>query len=1344
MSLKLRPWGHDAPLTQARVTVLEASAGTGKTWQIEALVVRLIAEEGIAISRLLVITFTEAATAELRDKIRRRLSAARDALASDDAPVGDPVIADLWKRERSVRLERVRTALTDFDEAAISTIHGFCQRMLTRLAFESGVEPDLVLLTDTAPLRQRLVADELAKVFARATRTDLRLLASMRWKKTALAEVTKEMTGAVAPRVVPDVAEDALGFTDPLESVGAWRAALADYSAWLAGPSGVACVAALRANSVADTKRDPKHYSGYKPAKHDDVMKGVAAWLTRDALGDPDGVGETALAWLTLERLTEKWGGGDAALQALAALPLFERTSALLALRGRLWEAPLVGYAKRVRARFEAELGASGSLTFDGMLSRLGERVAGETHTGPLATAIRDRYDVALVDEFQDTDAAQWSVLRNAFSLAADRRLFLIGDPKQSIYLFRGADLDVYLGAAHEADGHFTLDRNFRSDEPLVRAMNHTWQAGTHPFGANAGIDYVEVSAQHAGERLAKLPPVERESGAEARRAFEVRWFDAETFARRDGRMAKAAGVLHFAAERAALECARLLAGEVTRAEDGSTRPLHAGDIAILVRAHRQGVAMREALRKRGIPTVGGGRRTLWDSDALRWLCTWLDAVGAPDDERAARAFAVTPLVGWTAAQLARALEPTEVSSAQEADDPRASEAAADAWRRLRASLTRAATRFGRQGFFRAFHAMLGERESLTRVLRMPGGERAATDLRHLAEIAHLEERRARLSPRGLGDWLRSQADDAEAEAKHPLRLESDARAVKIVTIHSCKGLQYPITLLPFAGVARLSNAGTPGIRVRLPARSKRTGDAAGELCLVLSASDSPEREEAKDAFNEDAHSEAMRLLYVALTRAEHHIVAWTGAHDAAGHGLNGLVLRDEGVNGASNARAAVGEAEARLDALAARSGGTIGWAREPVVAEVVGSALAVSSSTAPLVARPWDAERALGSGWQVASFSSLTNGLGHASAASPAEGEAAPASSEAAVSSAGLGGWPAFDDALGAPVAADVLPKGKEAGKWVHAVFEHLDFERGAPRASTPAEGASALPGMLADLRAKEGVAASVYGAPAGEDADSLLAAALPRWLDTPLGGADTGLAPGFRLRDLRLSRRLDELHFDLSLVDGAGRSGPGRIVDDAVRAALEPRRADATFPGRAWLDALFTRSTADGAGLAHILPAITGILTGSIDLVFRASDDGRFYLADYKTNRLSSPPGADGQRLPSRLGNYTDAWLARAMGDANYHLQALLYTVALHRWLGARLGTSYRYDTHVGGHLYLFLRGMEGEQTPLQASGRRLGVYFDRWPRAVIEGLDLALRGASAESVTQHLQSLAAETGR
>jgi exodeoxyribonuclease V beta subunit len=100
--------------------------------------------------------------------------------------------------------------------------------------------------------------------------------------------------------------------------------------------------------------------------------------------------------------------------------------------------------------------------------------------------------------------------------------------------------------------------------------------------------------------------------------------------------------------------------------------------------------------------------------------------------------------------------------------------------------------------------------------------------------------------------------------------------------------------------------------------------------------------------------------------------------------------------------------------------------------------------------------------------------------------------------------------------------------------------------------------------------------------------------------------------------------------------------------------------------------------------------------------------------------------------------------MGDANYHLQALLYTVALHRWLGARLGTSYRYDTHVGGHLYLFLRGMEGEQTPLQASGRRLGVYFDRWPRAVIEGLDLALRGASAESVTQHLQSLAAETGR
>lgn len=1347
MSLKFKPWKPDASLDQARVTVLEASAGTGKTWQIEALVVRLIAEEGIAISRLLVITFTEAATAELRDKIRRRLTAARDALAGTSAPPHDEVIAKLCQRDQAVRLERIRAALADFDEAPISTIHGFCQRMLTQLAFESGVEPDLELFTDTTTLREMLVADELAKVFAEAEKNDLVLLGSMRWKRAALDAVAKEMTSAVAPRVLPELAAGTPGLARPLDTVSVWRDALAKYRKWFDGAGGQAAVAALKANASADAGRSPKHYSGYTLGKHESAIARLREWLDKGARGDADGETSAteAHSWLTLETLHAKWGAGDTALQAFRALPLFEKTSTLLALRDRLWEAPLVGFATRIRARFEAELRARGLLTFDGMLSQLGERVAQETASGPLATAIRSRYDVALVDEFQDTDAAQWSVLREAFSLAQERRLFLIGDPKQSIYAFRGADLDVYLEAARDAGGQFTLDQNFRSDSPLVEAMNHIWQAGSRPFGEHAGIDYTAVKARHGDDRIAKLPPVERNAGAEVRRAFEVRWFDAETFELEAGTKLTAPAVLAFAAERCALECARLLAAGVVLGGTLPARlPLHAGDIAVLVRTHKQGTAVREALRKRLIPMVGGGRRTLWDSDALRWLCVWLDAVGAPEDERAARAFAVTPLVGWTAARLARVLEPLDDSESTGSASTAEAAAETDAWRQLRASVTRAANRWSRQGFFRAFHSALGERESLPRVLGMPDGERAATDLRHLAELAHLEERRTRLTPRGLSDWLRRQANEPDDEVEHQLRLESDARAVKIVTVHACKGLQYPVTLLPFAGSARVPKDGGHGIRVRLPARSERLDDAAGELCLDLHTTKTDGREVSLRAMREDARGEARRHLYVALTRAEHHVVAWTGSDDAEGHGLNGVLLRKSGKSDVADGAQAVADAESRLDALVARSGGTIGWAREPVVPADVAHAVAGPAPARRLVAQPWRADRELGAGWQVASFSSIVGTKRHSAAASHSvdEGDSPPTDGGASPAALELGDWPAVDSTLAATVAADVLPRGTQAGKWIHSVFENIDFEKCEPRRS----GADArdVARLVADLREREGVARALFGAPAGHDAESVLLAALPRWLDTSIGGGDTGLPDAFRLRDLPLARRLDELKFDLSLISGAGPSSPGRIDDAAIRAALTPRRTDRAFPGRAWLEALFERTRADGTTLAPVLPAIAGILTGSIDLLFRASDDGRFFILDYKTNRLTSPPGPDGQRLPSRRGNYTDAWLERAMDGSDYHLQALIYTVALHRLLRDRLGSAYRYDTHVGGHLYLFLRGMEGKETLRQPSGRCLGVYFDRWPADVIEGLDIALAGGSADDVTKHMKSIEAEAGR
>ena len=1421
MTDQRKTWKVAQALAAQGTTVIEASAGTGKTWQIEALVVRLVAEKGIAISRLLVITFTEAATAELRDKIRRRLTQARDALADLDAPTQDELIKALRKTDPTIRLARLRQALADFDEAPISTIHGFCQRMLTQLAFESHVEPDLQLFTDVDALRETLVADELAKVFAEASASDVVLLKAMGWKRDKLTDVAKAMTSAVALEAIPNVPEGTLGVVNPRDVLPRWREAVEEYRAWLEGPAGVAAVEAMRVvnEKVRDKKKSPLQYKRYN---HQKTNARVREWLDTDAVGlKPlaDVSSEPEKWWTPAWAVEdERWVGGLAALEQFEGYELFVRTSRILSLRHELWAIPLVGFARRVRAAFDAKVRTSGLLTFDGMLSRLSERVDEEQGNGPLSRAIRLRYDVALVDEFQDTDTAQWTILRAAFgsepAKADGRRLFLVGDPKQSIYSFRGADLDVYLDATHGADGDFALDTNYRSDRSLVEATNHVWLPCLEPFGTASSIPYVRVSASRVQERLSLLPGVLRDDGSGPRRALEVRWVDARSCGLYgDNNKIAAGGLLRFLADRCAGECVRLIeAGAVVSVPSrdahllapgqglvpegarfalaGTRSPthryLHAGDIAVLVQTHKQGTAVREALRRANVPSVGGGKRKLWDSDALGWLCAWLDAVASPDDERTARALAVTPLIGWTASQLSLALADDDTSSTTAAAKAENAVETDDPWRRLRASVTTAANRWSTQGFFRTFHSALSEdhtfdksgHASFTRLLGMPDGERAATDLRHLAELAHLEERRARLGPGSLADWLRRQAEDSDTENEAPVRLESDDRAVKIVTIHACKGLQYPVTLLPFAGSPRHLSSSTAGLRVRLPARTESANSEPGRLCLDLHLSGSPERERSSDAQKEAARGESRRLLYVAMTRAEHHIVAWIGTQDAHGEALNGILLGTAepnidppapvdvvpGSKGKKPKNAPPAEpfaparVPARLTELAESSGNTLGWATE--LPEVDGTRLVRTrgAGRALLQADRWPQKRALGAAWQVASFSSIAGGKKHAKGAPAQHGtppEGGETESDAAAANSQEGAAP-FDAQWPETIAAEPLPGGIPAGSWVHGVLEMLDFATAKPRPSarlaTPELG-----DLLTQQREKHGVAEEVRHGPDRKKtalASDLLAAALQDWLRTPLDRTGAGatsahnLPAGFCLSDLPLERRFDELLFDLSVVGGTGHhavtdtgDGPPRVDEGAVRRALESRLHDQSFTGLAWLRALLERLLADKKTLASVFPSIGGILTGSIDLLFRASADGPFYISDYKTNRLVSPTPDSGERFPSRRGNYAVDGLAHAMGKSNYHLQALIYTVALHRMLRQRL-PEYDYDKHVGGHLYLFLRGMEGANTPRSASGHCLGVYYDRWPRSVVEGLDLALTGARRASVDSFVTALEGKT--
>ena len=1271
-----RSWNAAARLPgQGTFTVLEASAGTGKTYQIGGIATRLVAQEGVSIERILLITFTTAATAELRDRVRRRLGIARSALLAGTAPKDDEVIAALLAEpsRHPVYLERLGRALRDYDRTPVSTIHGFCQRTLDALAFESGQEGGLTVLGEPTRLRRQFVVDALAKVYASACPEELGILTRNGFTADALTTIVKTMTGPVAPLVVPAASPG-----------GGW-------DAWQAART--AFVNTLTPAVLREIQRvfESVPIKGIRAAARPKLVD----WVKQVGVVTRTGKGLAKL----LAFPSESARPANLRLSGLGDSPSYRfcrDMEHLHTLRKSLATDCLADFATTIRSKFNAELSRRGLLTYDAMLSQLAERVEAEanaTHQ-PLTTALRAQFDAVLVDEFQDTDAAQWSVIRRAF-LGPQHRVFVIGDPKQAIYTFRGADLFVYQCAVGDRERH-ELKQNHRSDPPLVEALNHLW--GTTQFG-KSDIRYVPVNAGLSGVRL---------QGADPPAALAIRRFDANTYNSQCevGEALSKPSARWLAAQLCAAECQRLLTSGLTLpGKAGAPEPLHPGDLAVLVYWHSEGRFVRAALAERGIPCVTGGRESIFSSEAVRWLRAWLDALASPNWERATRLLAVSPLLGWTAADLAGAL------AERVAADP-ATRTPKD-WESLRGCVTRWAAEWDKRGFAALFHETTQVHRVYERLLGHTPGERGATDLRQLAELCGAEQRRSRLGPGGLSEWLHGQgasgvSDAEETAEQQSLRLESDAKAVRIVTIHACKGLEYPITLLPFGwDDHRFGGSGGPVLG----------RNALGEVTLSLTGSGLAPSDDEKT-------NEAWRQLYVAMTRARHHCVAWLseGICQSPFQQLVGALSPSAHI---TDRREAPLSAPTRWDPL-----------------------LPVTATATP---QSWPG-RKLGTRWQVASYTSLSAGLHHhrlrpdgaepTDADPPGEGDDAREAAEGADPTLEPFQPPpsptfATDPALSAEVGKG-LPQGKQGGNWLHALLEGLDFQ-----ALMGPDGASLADWVSATGRANGGNPAQ----------DLAVLDAVGGWVQTPLdspqtasGTASGHLPEGFTLQSVK--RRWNELPFDLSL--GAGVNWVtrtdtlpgdfrGRIDPGAVRSALSLARGRGGFDG--WLRAALHRTNPNLAReiergrnpeeedvkYARVLPSVAGLLTGSIDLVFRAAcRDGqeRYFVADYKSNRIVStnadgiPNGASLQR------DYSRPMLTWEMDHHAYHLQALLYTVALHRHLKLRL-PAYNYDTHVGGHLYLFLKGMLGPNTP-RYQGAALGVYSDRWPAETVLALDAALLGA------------------
>jgi exodeoxyribonuclease V beta subunit len=873
-------------------------------------------------------------------------------------------------------------------------------------------------------------------------------------------------------------------------------------------------------------------------------------------------------------------------------------------------------YAEAVRAELRRRLRERRAMSFDDLLVVLRDALHG-SDAEAVRNRLRSRYRVVLVDEFQDTDPVQWQILEAAFH--GHSTLVLIGDPKQAIYAFRGGDVQTYLRAAELAGASATLPSNYRSDARVLAGLEALFG------GAPLGDERIRVEPVTAGK---PEPLLTRPAGPAA--SVRVRVHPGTGVPRTRAGLAKADPLRDAVAADVVRDIVTVLTDGSTLIDGGQERPVHPGDIAVLVRRNADGERMRDLLVRAGVPTVLRASTSVFGTAAATDWLVLLEALEQPHRIGRVRRLAVTDFVGRTASTVDRGGEKAHDALAQQARE----------WEQVLADRGPAAL----LGAVDADHA------TFARLLREAGGERRATDLRHIGDVLHHAATTERLGLAALLTWLRRRIREAHRDpgAERSRRLDSDAQAVQVVSIHMSKGLEFPLVYVPFAWARFVGEDaevalyhGPDGTRIR-----DVGGPAGPDWATALQRS-----------LEEDA-GEELRLLYVAATRARSQLTLWWGRSTITRQApLHRLLFTPPGQ--AADQRVDVpdlDEALARLEQRAAGSGGALGI-------ETVALPLPETSWTAPTVPVGDPAAqsftRSLDTAWRRTSYSALT-ALTHqagpapvsepeapGTADEPAEGEPAPLT-DGTAPDATSGAWLAlspFGD----------LPAGAAFGSLVHAVLEEVD---------------PAGDDLAAALRpAVERAARHVPVA--GVDPEALVAA-LDVAMRTPLGP----LADDRTLADFARADRLPELEFELPL---AGGDRPGRDVRLGEVGDLLGRHLAPDDPVHPYADRL------RGPELAG--QPLRGYLTGSIDAVLRAPGP-RYLVVDYKTNRLH-PAG-----VPGTAWHYRPEALAPAMRASDYPLQALLYTVALHRYLMWRQ-PGYDPGVHLGGVLYLYLRGMCGPGT-------------------------------------------------
>ncbi len=1085
--------------------LIEASAGTGKTFTIATLFVRLVVERGMSVDHILVVTFTEAAAAELRDRVRRRLQDVARAL--DGTAAADEALAP-WLQRRTAShaedLRRVRLALQTFDEAAISTIHGFCHRVLHDSAFETGVSFETELIANQQPLLDQAVRDYWARELYGADRR-------------FVGHVLER--GMIPPRLMPLawIASSNPGI--PLIPPGrAGGSAAVDEAPFRAAFGQARELWHTRGAEARELllEHPGLHKSYYKPVDMRRWFSAADGFFHEADPGDRLGfVGLDKLGTSTLHKRTNKrWRDSG----QVPTHPFFDACEALSSctapLRADLDRRQLDfkrGLVEFVGTELPRRKQVAGVQSFDDLLHRLDHALSRRRSGKELAAAIRDKYGAALIDEFQDTDPVQFRIFRNIYG-GTDLPLLLIGDPKQAIYGFRGADVFAYLDAAQgvRPSRRHTMDTNWRSDPGLLRAIEHLFTV-PQPFLLD-GIDFVSVGARPGAEDALRCE-------GRPLAPFELK------VQRKDERSVRVTPRGFINADWVKQELPRRVAADISKLLGGKTtlhgRPVRAGDIAVLSRTNAQAQLVQAALRDLGIPGVVYGDASVYETREADELERVLSAVAEPTTLGLLRAALTTELLGVTGGEL----------EAMADDD--------EAWDHWVQLFRRWHTLWTQRGFIRMLRTLLTDLHLGKRMLELTDGERRMTNLLHLTELLHEASSREHLGPAGVLHWFSEQrgGDQKVASEAVKLRLERDDEAVQLITIHRSKGLEYPIVYCPYLWSAdELRPAEIDNLKFH---------DPEHDNLLTLDIGFKPKGKQARLRHPNvaraqfESSAESLRLLYVALTRARHRCVVVWGPFDRFHHSALAYLLHapqfDDGKAAVPNV--ADGLRDADDDALAAwleeRRHPT--WAISELEADAERQPVPGPRSSAEL--RPRVASSAIDRLYRTTSFTGIVAGHG---AVDPGDGQ----DHDQAVPLRERTGS-ALGDA-DTTTTLHTFPRGAHVGNFFHDVLEHVPFD---------------APDEILRGHVDSGLRRHSLSA---EGRSELATAAVRHVLECPLNDA------GLRLCDLPARHRLAELGFTMPVAAAlTDAQGAGLALDpSSLRRAMgtDPTGLPEGYLDRLW----------------------------------------------------------------------------------------------------------------------------------------------------------------------------------